>query len=151
MKAQIAITKESESARKLLQKKLDASTRALSLLQGAFDSAKRKSSELSSDIMSVAKSKDSLKDNIKVLNKTIKTLKSKVDNQLVQKNTHAVEMQRMKNEYKQLGLDELREKFSNKKSGGGGRSSGTMNLAEKKDFVTHQALLKQQGKDSDLA
>ncbi len=26
-----------------------------------------------------------------------------------------------------------------------------MNLEEKKDFVTHQALLKQQGKDSDLA
>jgi hypothetical protein len=101
--------------------------------------------------MSVAKLKDSLKDNIKVLNNTIKTLKSKVNNQLVQKNTHAVEMQRMKNKYKQLGLDELREKVSNKKSGGGGRSSGTMNLAEKKDFVTHQAFLKQQGKDSNLA
>jgi hypothetical protein len=26
-----------------------------------------------------------------------------------------------------------------------------MNLEEKKDFVTHQALLKQQGKDRDLA
>jgi hypothetical protein len=59
--------------------------------------------------MLVAKSKDLLKEDIKVLNKTIKTLKSKMDNHLVQKNTHAVEMQQMKNEYKQLGLDELRE------------------------------------------
>ncbi len=91
-----------------------------------------------------------MKEDIKVLNKTIKSLKSKVDNQLVQKNTHAVEMQRMKNEYKQLGLDELREKFSNKKSGGGGRSSGTMNL-EKKGLCDPSSLLKQQGKDSDLA
>jgi hypothetical protein len=32
VKAQIAVTKESELARKLLQKKLDASTRALSVL-----------------------------------------------------------------------------------------------------------------------
>jgi chromosome segregation ATPase len=151
VKAQIAKTKEVETARKLLQKKLDASSRALTTLQGAFESAKRKSSELSCDIMSVARSKDSLKDDIKNLHKTIKTLKSKVDNQLAQKNTHAVEMQRMKNEYKQLGLDELRVKFVNKKAGGGGRSSGTMNLEEKKDFITHQALLKQQGKDSDLA
>jgi hypothetical protein len=101
--------------------------------------------------MLVAKSKDSLKDNIKVLNKTIKTLKSKVNNQLVQKNTHAVEMQRMKNESKQLGLDKLREKLLNKNSDGEGRASGTMNLAEKEDFVTHQTILKHQGKDSDLA
>jgi hypothetical protein len=73
---------------------LDASTRALSVLQGAFESAKRKSSELSCNIMLVAKSKDSLKGDIKVLNKTIKTLKSKVDYQLVPENTfHAVKMQ----------------------------------------------------------
>ena len=68
--------------------------------------------------MSVAKAKDSLKDDIKSLHKTIKTLKSNVDNQLAQKNIHSVEMQRMKNEYKQLGLDELREKFVNKEVGG---------------------------------
>jgi hypothetical protein len=152
VKAQTAITKEVESARKILQKKLDASTKAFAVLQGAFETAKRKSSKLSCNIsMLVAKSKDLLKEDIKVLNKTIKTLKSKVDNQLVQKNTHVVEMQQMKNDYKQLGLDKLREKCVNKKAGGGGRSSGTMNLEKKKDFVTHQALLKQQGKDSDLA
>jgi hypothetical protein len=70
VKAQIVITKEVESARKLLQKKLDASTRALSMFQGAFETAKRKISELSCDIMLVAKSKYSLKENVKVLNKT---------------------------------------------------------------------------------
>jgi hypothetical protein len=94
---------------------LDASTRAFAVLQGGFERAKRKSSKLSCDIMPVAKSKDLLKEGIKVLvHKTIKTLKSKVDNQLVQKNTHAVEMQQMKNEYKQLALDELQERFINK-------------------------------------
>jgi hypothetical protein len=60
---------------------------------GGFESAKRKVSELSCHIMPVAKSKDLLKEDIKVLNKAIKTLKSKVDNQLVQKNTHAVKRQ----------------------------------------------------------
>jgi prefoldin subunit 5 len=64
VKAQIVITKEVELARKLVQKKLDASTKALSVLQGALETLKRKSSELSCDIMSVAKSKYSLKENI---------------------------------------------------------------------------------------
>jgi hypothetical protein len=93
VKAQIVIMKDVKLARNLLENKLDASTRAISMLQGAFETAKRKSSELSCDIMLVAKLKDSLKEDIKVLNKNIKTLRSKVDNQLVQKNTHVVEMQ----------------------------------------------------------
>jgi hypothetical protein len=105
VKAQIVITKE--VAQEAPSKKLDASTRALSLLQGAFETAKRKSSELSCNIMSLAKSKDLFKENIKVLNKTIKTIKSKIDNQLVQKNTHAVKMQQLKNKYKQLDLNKL--------------------------------------------
>jgi hypothetical protein len=70
--------------------------------------------------MLVAKSKDLSKEDKKVLYKTIKTLKSKVDNQLAQNNTHAVEMQQMKYEYKQLDLDKLRERSVNKKAGGGG-------------------------------
>jgi hypothetical protein len=41
VKAQIIITKEVKLARKLLQKKMDASTKALSMLQGAFETAKR--------------------------------------------------------------------------------------------------------------
>jgi hypothetical protein len=60
-------------------------------------------------------------------------------------------MQQMKNDHKQLGLDELREKIDNKKAGGGGGSSGLMSLEQKKDFVSHQAFVKQVSKDSDLA
>ncbi len=56
MKAQITITKEVELARKILGKKLDASTRRFAVLQRAFEMAKRKSSELSCNIMLVAKS-----------------------------------------------------------------------------------------------
>jgi hypothetical protein len=78
---------------KLLEEKLNGSTRALSMLQGGFKTAKRKRSELSCGIMLVAKLKEFLKENIKVLNKTIKTLKSKIDNQLGQKKTNAVKMQ----------------------------------------------------------
>jgi hypothetical protein len=52
--------------------------------------------------------------------------------------------------YEQLGLDKLCKKCINKKAGGGG-SNGPLNLKQKKDFVTHQALVKQQSKDSDLA
>jgi hypothetical protein len=56
----------------------------------------------------------------------------------------------LKNKYKQLGLDELREKFVNKKACGGG-SNEPLTLEQKKDFVTHQAFVKQQSKDSNLA
>jgi hypothetical protein len=71
------------------------------LLQKSFAESKRQSSELSADIMLVSKAKDSFKEeDIKVLNKTIKSLTSKVDNQLVHKNAHNLKMQKMKNDYK---------------------------------------------------
>jgi hypothetical protein len=91
------------------------------------------------------------KEDIKVLNKTIKSLTNKLDNQLEHKNAHELEMQRMKNNYKQLGLDELREKLVNKKKVGGSSKAGAMTLEEKKDFVSHQAFVKQASKDSDVA
>jgi hypothetical protein len=121
----------------------------LALLQKAFAESKRHSLELSADIMSVSKAKDLFKENIKVLNKTVKSLKSKEDNQLVQKNDHNFRMQKMKNDYKQMGLDVLRKKLTYKKAGG--TSSGPMSLEEKKDFFTHQAFVKQASKDNDLA
>jgi hypothetical protein len=58
-------------------------------------------------------------------------------------------MQKMKNGYKQLGLDELCEKLNNKKAGGA--SNGPMSLEHKKDFVSHQAFVKQVSKDANLA
>jgi hypothetical protein len=58
-------------------------------------------------------------------------------------------MQKMKNDYKQMGLDELRKKLTNKRAGG--TSSKPMSLEEKKQFVTHQAFVKQVSKDNDLA
>jgi chromosome segregation ATPase len=149
VKAQLSLSKDVESAKKTLQKKFDGQSKTLELLQKAFQESKRRSSELSADLVASSRSKDELKDNIKVLNKTMKSLKSKLDNQLEQKNDHDYRMQKMKNEYKQMGLDELREKLTKKKTGGS--SSGPMSLEEKKDFVSHQALVKQAGKDNDLA
>jgi hypothetical protein len=58
-------------------------------------------------------------------------------------------MQKMKNDYKQMGLGELHEKLMNKKAGG--TSSGPMSQEEKKDFVSHQAFVKQASKDNNLA
>jgi hypothetical protein len=46
----------------------------------------------------------------------------------------------MKNQHKQMGLDELC-----------GGATGPMSLEQKMDFVSHQAFVKQQGKDFDLA
>jgi chromosome segregation ATPase len=149
VKAQLSLSKDVESTKKTLQKKFDGQSKTLALLQKAFQESKRRSSELSADLVASSRSKDELKDNIKVLNKTMKSLKSKLDNQLEQKNDHDYRMQKMKNDYKQMGLDELREKLTKKKTGGS--SSGPMSLEEKKDFVSHQALVKQAGKDNDLA
>jgi chromosome segregation ATPase len=150
VKAQINITKDVESTKRSLQKKLDAQDRTLALLQKAFAESKRRSSELSGDIMAVSKAKDSLKEQVRVLTRTIKQLTSKVDDQQVHKNAHELEMQRMKNQHKKMGLDELCKKLDNKKASGG-TSSGPMSLEEKMDFVSHQAMVKQQGKDADLA
>jgi hypothetical protein len=58
-------------------------------------------------------------------------------------------MQKMKNDYKQLGLDKLPEKLNIKKAGGA--SDGPMSLEQKKDFDSHQAFVKQASKDIDLA
>ncbi len=58
----------------------------------------------------------------------------------------------MKNEHEKMGLDELREKLSIKKAAGRRTSSGgPMSLEKKKDFVSHQAYVKQISKDKDLA
>jgi hypothetical protein len=58
-------------------------------------------------------------------------------------------MQKMKNDYKQMGLDKLCKKLTYKKAGG--TSTGPMSLEEKKDFIAHQAFVKQVSKDNDLA
>jgi chromosome segregation ATPase len=114
VKAQINILKDVESSKKTLQKKFDARSKTLYLLQKAFAESKRHSLDLSADIVSASKAKDSCKDNIKVLNKTIKSLKSKVNNQLVQKNDHDFRMQKMKNNYKQMVGRALREAHKQK-------------------------------------
>jgi chromosome segregation ATPase len=150
-KAQLLLTKEVESIKKGLDKKLFSNDKTIELLRKAFSDSKRRGSELSSDIMSVTKDKDALKLEIKDLKKQLNTHKKKFDNQLEQKNSHQLEMQRMKNANKQMGLDELREKMSSRKEGGGGGKGGPMSLEAKKEFVTHQAFIKQQSKDADLA
>jgi hypothetical protein len=141
VKSQVNLTRDVECQKKILQKKHDSQVKTIQFPQKAFSDSKRQSSELVSNIMAMSKSKDVFKDEIKVLNnKTIKTLKSKVDNEeLEQKNAHELGMQRIKNDYKQLGLDELRERLVNKKAGG--VSNGPMSLEMKKDFVTHLTLL----------
>jgi hypothetical protein len=99
VKAQVYISKDVESSKKLLQKKFDPQSKTLQLLQKSFAESKRHSSEHSADIVSASKAKDAFKDNVKVLNKTIKFLKSKLNNQLVQKYDHDYRMQKMKNDY----------------------------------------------------
>ena len=99
VKAQINISKDVESSKKIFWFSTQAKT--LQLLQKSFAESKSQSSELSADTMLVSKAKDSFKEeDIKVLNKTIKSLTSKVDDQLVHKNAHNFKMQKMKNDYK---------------------------------------------------
>jgi hypothetical protein len=150
VKAQINISKDLESSKKILQKKFNAQAKTLQLLQKAFADSKRQSSELSADIMSVSKAKDSsIKEDIKVLNKTIESLISKVDNQLVHKNAHNFKMQKMKNDYKQLGLDELHKNLTNIMAGGATSNGPTRAWNTRKTFM-HQAYLKQVSKAANL-
>jgi chromosome segregation ATPase len=149
IKAQVSIVKDVEASKKALLKKFTLQEKTLQSLQKGLTESKRRGSELSADIMLMSRGKDSSKEEIKALNKTINNLKKKVDDQLVDKNAHDLQMQRMKNQHKQMGLDELREKLTNKKSSGG--ATGPMSLEQKMDFVTHQAHVKQQSKDADLA
>jgi hypothetical protein len=92
VKSQVNLTRDVKCQKKILQKKHDSQAKTLQLLQKAFAESKRQSSELASDIMAMSKSEDAFKDNIKVLlSKTIKTLKSKVDDQLAMSFCHARE------------------------------------------------------------
>lgn len=151
VKAQVALTKEVEKEKAAYKRDVEKAMRSLTSMTTGFEGQKRKCSELSCDLMSMGKEKDRLKEEIKVLKKTVKNLNSHVDNQLASKNKHALQMQRMKNEYRQLGLEDSREKSETKKAGAGGGSSGALNLQQKMDFVSHQNMVKQAGKDSDLA
>jgi hypothetical protein len=53
--------------------------------------------------------------NVKALNKEVKALTKKLHAQLEEKLGHELSMQKMKNEYKQLGLAQACKKFENKK------------------------------------
>jgi predicted nucleic acid-binding Zn-ribbon protein len=64
-----------------LQKRFKGQLKTLQSLQKAFAESKRRSSELSADLVAASRAKGALKDNVKVLSKTIKSLKSKLNNQ----------------------------------------------------------------------
>ena len=83
--------------------------------------------------------------------KEVKSLTKKIDNQLDKKLNHELSMQKMRNEYKQLDIDQAREKIENKKAVPSKAASAALTLEDKKELESHKVDCKRRTKDDDFA
>jgi hypothetical protein len=74
-----------------------------------------------------------LQNEVKNLTKEVEVLTKKLDNQMDKKLNHEVCMQKMRNKYKQLDLDQAHEKNENKKVAPSKATSAALTLEDKKE------------------
>jgi hypothetical protein len=93
-----------------------------------------------------------LQNAVKNLGKEVKSLTKKIDNQLDKKLNHELMMQKMRNEYKQLDIDQACKKIENKKAGVPSKAAAAaLTLEDKKDLESHKVDCKRRTKDDDFA
>jgi hypothetical protein len=68
-----------------------------------------------------------------VLTKELRALKKKTDSQFVKKQEHELSMQKLKNEYKQLDVDQARKRFENNKT-----SAVSLTLQNQMELESHK-------------
>jgi hypothetical protein len=93
-----------------------------------------------------------LQNEVKNSTKEGKVLTKKIDNKLDKKLIHELCMQKMRNKYKQLDLDQARKKNENKKHAAPSKAaSAALTLEDKKELELHKADCKRRTKDDDFA
>jgi hypothetical protein len=86
------------------------------------------------------------------LTKEVKVLTKKINNQLDKKLNHDFSMQKMRNEYKQLDLDQARKKNEIKKQAAPSKAaSAALTLEDKIALESHKVDCKRRTKDNDFA
>jgi chromosome segregation ATPase len=140
-----------QTSKQALKKDFDKQKKIYDSLVRVSNGYKVKISDLNCTQTSLMRTRTELQNEVKLLTKEVRTLTKKVDAQLMKKLDHELSMQKMKNEYKQLDLDQAREKLENKKAPINKTLAAALTLEDKKELESHKVDCKRRSKDDDFA
>jgi hypothetical protein len=144
--------KSAKSSKGALKKDFDKQKKSYDSLLKSSNTNKVKISDLNCSQLSLLRTRTDLQNEVKILSKEVKVLTKKIDNQLDKKLNHDFSMQKMRNEYKQLDLDQAREKNENKKQAAPSKAaSAALTLEDKIALESHKVDCKRRTKDDDFA
>jgi hypothetical protein len=144
--------KSAKSSKGALKKDFDKQKKSYNSLLKSSNTNKVKISDLNCSQLSLLRTRTNLQNEVKNLTKEVKVLTKKIDNQLDKKLNRDFSMQKMRNEYKQLDLDQARKKNENKKHAAPSKSvSAALTLEDKIALESHKVDCKRRTKDDDFA
>jgi hypothetical protein len=126
------------SSKQALKRDFDKQKKAYHSLLRMSNTNKVKILDLNCTQSSLMRTRTDLQNKVKNLNKEVKTLTKKIDNQLDTKLNHELRMQKMHNKYKQLDLDQARKKIGNKKAAPSKAALAVLTLEDKKELESHK-------------
>jgi hypothetical protein len=139
------------SSKQALKRDFDKQKKAYHSLLGTSNTNKVKISDLNCTQSSLMWMRTDLQNEVKSLVKEVKWLTKKIDNQLDKKLNHELSMQKMRNEYKQLDIDQACKKIENKKAVPSKAASAALSLEDKKELESHKVDCKRRTKDDNFA
>jgi hypothetical protein len=153
LNAKITVLKAAQSAKAALKKDFDKQKKAYDALFKANESNKSKILEYNGTQVELMRAKTALQIELKSLTKDFRALKKKADSQFVAKQEHEVSMQRLKNESKQLDLEQAQQRFEMKKAPTTNKtpSAAALTLQNRMELESHKVECKRRTKDDDAA
>jgi chromosome segregation ATPase len=142
--------KAANSSKAALKKDYDKLKRNYDSLLKSNEANKGKLSEVNMSQSVLLRARTNLQAEVKDLQKNLKAAKKKVDEQLGKKQDHELSMQQLKNDNKQLDIDQERAKFEQKKAPIN-KTSLALSLDEKKALELHKVDCRRLSKDDDAA
>jgi chromosome segregation ATPase len=143
--------KDANSQKASLKKKFDKGEKELTALKKLQEATQSKLHAANASESSLMRTRTELQNEVKTLKKEVLRLEKKSDDQLVKKQAHELDIQKMKNEYKQLELDHTRERFEIKTKAPISKSSASMSLEGRMELESHKVECKRRTKDDDAA
>jgi hypothetical protein len=141
-----AVKAATSSKQVLLNRDFDKQKKTYDSLLRMSNTNKVKISDLNCSQFSLLRTRTDLQNEVKNLTKEVKVLTKKIDNQLDKKLNHELCMQKMWNEYKQLDLDQAREKNENNKAAPSKAASAVLTLEDKKELEWYKVDCKRKNK-----
>jgi chromosome segregation ATPase len=144
--------KAANSSKATLKKEFDKFKKKYDSLFRSNETNKGKLSEVNMSQSVLLRTRTNLQAEVKDLQKDLKAAKKKLDAQLINKLEHEMSMQQLKNDYKQLDIDQARERFENKKNPAiNKKTSLALSLDDKKELESHKVECRSRSKDDDAA